>query len=350
MKGSMKLDVSLGKERTFKENGMDLAEAKKILTADVCSWTGPVKAVAWIIDECEALQAKIGRLEAGYPNVDPEIVEIANRMMLQDNLATKLPIFCVQQKRRIYGLDLNHADETCRVDEDGDETQDEDGDETQDEGEGTEIGYKDTWEFVTACFTRKGCEDYIATNGHNLREPRIYVESGHRNREWERLRDWLLGLATVTRPAGRPRRVGEIVREVLQNHLRRAGYSGAVNHGRRCVCLCQSFMSCCGREDQARWASTLPDCAVFPVDSPGHASSLLEDLFLPALRFHLEYYGYGGLYSEDGECACLAADLAPCGRHSECVMDCFPGYKADCTCGLHGKWRVAPYRNSKCEE
>lgn len=54
---------------------------------------------------------------------------------------------------------------------------------------------KDDWQFVTACFTENGCEDYLRANGHNLREPRIYVESGFRNAEWQLLRAFLLLLA-----------------------------------------------------------------------------------------------------------------------------------------------------------
>lgn len=54
---------------------------------------------------------------------------------------------------------------------------------------------------TTACFTRKGCEDYIALNGHNLKSPRIYVESGYRNREWEQLRELVMRLGAEDQPA-----------------------------------------------------------------------------------------------------------------------------------------------------
>ena len=37
--------------------------------------------------------------------------------------------------------------------------------------------------FVTACFTEAGAEAYIKRDGHNLREPHIYVTSLNRNDE-----------------------------------------------------------------------------------------------------------------------------------------------------------------------
>jgi hypothetical protein len=55
----------------------------------------------------------------------------------------------------------------------------------------TRSGFVKRWEFVTACFTEQGCKDYLDANGHNLRNPRIYVHSGYRNAEWIKLREWL---------------------------------------------------------------------------------------------------------------------------------------------------------------
>ncbi len=53
----------------------------------------------------------------------------------------------------------------------------------------------------------------------------------------------------------------------------------------------------------------------------------------------LRGHGYDGLYNE-GECACVVADLAPCG---EIGHDCKAGYKTDgCTedCGLGCNFHV----------
>ncbi|GAG30941.1 unnamed protein product [marine sediment metagenome] len=51
--------------------------------------------------------------------------------------------------------------------------------------------YLDTWEFVTACFTEQGCQDYIDANVYNLDEPRIYVASAYRNCEFIAVREML---------------------------------------------------------------------------------------------------------------------------------------------------------------
>lgn len=76
----------------------------------------------------------------------------------QDNLATADPLFVVFEKQR------------CRIDKHDPASE----------------------RFVTACFTRKGAEAYIAANGHNLREPFIYVASLFRNREMIGLRAAIL--------------------------------------------------------------------------------------------------------------------------------------------------------------
>ena len=52
-------------------------------------------------------------------------------------------------------------------------------------------GYIDIMEFVTACFTEKGCAEFIRVNGHNLTDPDIYAYSGYRNQEWIDLRKFL---------------------------------------------------------------------------------------------------------------------------------------------------------------
>lgn len=133
------------------------------------------------------------------------IEEISEQIKTQDNLATSLPIFIVQEKRRIYGLNTGYSDDIVWI-YDGDEITDENelnfintiykekGENCEELEIYTRTAYIDIWEFVTACFTRKGCEDYIEINRYNLKEPRIYVESGYRNREWEDVRNHLLGL------------------------------------------------------------------------------------------------------------------------------------------------------------
>ena len=126
------------------------------------------------------------------------LAEIGHDIRTQDNRITALPVFVVQQKRRVYGMDPAYSDEIVWVDSDGEALPEEvaaldaEYEETGDEPDGwTRTSYIDVWEFVTCCFTENGCNDYIEANRHNLKEPRVYAYSGHRNREWETVRDYL---------------------------------------------------------------------------------------------------------------------------------------------------------------
>ncbi|MCG8435327.1 MAG: hypothetical protein MJA83_14990, partial [Gammaproteobacteria bacterium] len=126
---------------------------------------------------------------------------LAHLLATQDNRITAHPVFVVQQRRRIYGLDTDYSDNLVWLDDANDcaEIHGELADKLEADYQLTmeepmdyhRTGYLDMWEFVTACFTEQGCRDYIDANGHNLNEPRIYVESAHRNREWQRLREML---------------------------------------------------------------------------------------------------------------------------------------------------------------
>lgn len=130
------------------------------------------------------------------PEAAPCPIEaIGEQIRTQDNLATELPIFYVQSRRRIYGLQTDWSDEQVYL-YDGDEITEWEPNENErvslrsldEKGElpdaVSKCGYTDIWITATACFTRKGCEDYLAVNGHNLTDPRIYVgsraEAGHR--------------------------------------------------------------------------------------------------------------------------------------------------------------------------
>ena len=142
------------------------------------------------------------------PQIDFETLRvIGEQLRTQDNLATSDPLFIVQQKRKVYGFEKGYAE--ALQDEDAGVSWINGEDELditsrqgkyfealikgRDVPEGwTRVRWKMRWEFVTACFTRKGCEDYIAANGHNLKSPRIYVASAYRNREWIALRQYLL--------------------------------------------------------------------------------------------------------------------------------------------------------------
>lgn len=140
--------------------------------------------------------------EKNMDAVNQKIEEIASLLETQDNRGTHLPMFIVQQKMIDSGYSPEHCDENHWIDmESGDF--DEADEEKEKELEmlndydvpvapWKKFGYKERWEFVTACFTRRGCEDYIKLNGHNLKEPRIYVVSGYRNNEWDTVRRLLM--------------------------------------------------------------------------------------------------------------------------------------------------------------
>lgn len=151
---------------------------------------------------------------------------------------TANPVFCVQQLRKIGPIaDGYHEDghEWAEVDSGDyvvatvdelvemlneyevgdDDADDDDGDDdryTQDDvdalisalredrvlddeikipGHGTfrRFGHQHVWEFVTAHFTKAAAEHHLKINGHNLKAPRIHVESQFRSFEWCAVRD-----------------------------------------------------------------------------------------------------------------------------------------------------------------
>jgi hypothetical protein len=53
------------------------------------------------------------------------------------------------------------------------------------------------YEYVTACLTEEGAEAYLSINGHNLKQPRIYVNGSFRNNEFQTVRNWLMSLPST---------------------------------------------------------------------------------------------------------------------------------------------------------
>lgn len=140
----------------------------------------------------------------------------------QDNRITADPLFCVQQKRRVYGMDGDLIDDldfiwvytedseyTFGPDEIFDEIRDNDHGEDgvlnlhDEEIEPEEWGYHqmfyvEYWDFVCAHFTERAADEYIRDNNHNLTSPRVYVTSQYRCYEWNAVRKHLMrDLATV---------------------------------------------------------------------------------------------------------------------------------------------------------
>lgn len=130
-----------------------------------------------------------------------EMARVGVALATQDNRATANPIFAVQQRVRDWGFDgdgysdayvwVNDDDHEDGADEAKAAELDRLDDEMEDTGSWRKVYYRDRWEFVQPFLTEAGAEAYIALNGHNLTDPRIYVYSGYRNAEWKALRDWL---------------------------------------------------------------------------------------------------------------------------------------------------------------
>ena len=129
-----------------------------------------------------------------------DIQEIAHNLATQDNRITDQPIFIVQQLRKVYSSDESDEYDWVHTDDWDDVDDTELVKELEayfkEHGEAkegyTQNFYVKIWEFVTACFTEQGCKDYIAANGHNLKEPRIYAAGSYRNKEWQAVRNFLL--------------------------------------------------------------------------------------------------------------------------------------------------------------
>lgn len=127
------------------------------------------------------------------------ILQIAEDIRTQDNLCTDAPIFIVQRQRRRIGIDPNWCSDVTWI-SDGDEANPQKRTELEKKYQNTgeipdgwnRTGFIDYWEFVTACFTRNGCEEYLRLNGHNLGNTRIYAEGSYRNNEFRTIRDMLI--------------------------------------------------------------------------------------------------------------------------------------------------------------
>ena len=137
--------------------------------------------------------------------VPPEILGIAEQTCVQDNRATAYPLFAVQEKKREYGYDPAYTDDVVWIDSCNDcvEVEGEELEAAQKYWDDyhsepdclTRTGYKDHWEFVTACFTEAGCQAYIDANKHNHRgELRIYAYGSYRNKEWQEMYEFLRSL------------------------------------------------------------------------------------------------------------------------------------------------------------
>lgn len=133
----------------------------------------------------------------------------------QDNRATAHPIYYVEQRVRDYGYDCDRFDaphvwvreDEFDVEADEEETKRLDElyeDDPCDTVDGWErVGFRDRWERVQPFFTLCAAEDYMRSQRHNLRDPRIFVGSAYANFEWilvRRLLAALSGTQTEAKP------------------------------------------------------------------------------------------------------------------------------------------------------
>jgi len=156
-------------------------------------------------DQQDTIQFELELRELAMPSGlacdlnESDAQRIGELICTQDNRCTSDPLFIVQQRHRIYGLDKDHTEDHLWWDAvNNEEATDEEAaglyaidDDGGDVGAWVRIGYIDRWEFVTACFTERGCQDYIDAHGHNLTAPRIYAASAYRNAEFIAVRKLL---------------------------------------------------------------------------------------------------------------------------------------------------------------
>ncbi|NDI85102.1 hypothetical protein [Undibacterium crateris] len=171
-----------------------------------------------------------------------QLLQIGKLIREQNNQFTDQPMFVVQEKREYIG---NAEYQDCRIEwrHDGDSDHAEVSDtraarleaifrstgEVADGYDRHELMH--VWETVVACFTEKGCQDYLAANRHNHSgELRIYADGSFRNFEFQLLRNWLMSL---------PEPISESEKaSIEQEKLKRVEHVNAVilaisRHGRR---------------------------------------------------------------------------------------------------------------------
>ena len=131
---------------------------------------------------------------------------IGNRLARQDNRMTFMPVFVVEERRRIHGVSDDYAEKFVWIDDSGETADDEtaaalDADPDAYPLSGwNRIGVADVWQFSQVFFTQEGAKEYIARHAHNLCEPRVYVYSGSNNPEWLAATDLLMLERTGAQP------------------------------------------------------------------------------------------------------------------------------------------------------
>lgn len=135
-----------------------------------------------------------------------EFVErFGSSILHQDNAITAEPVYTVQERRRIYGMDPAYGDDNWKWVH-CDDCAEADPEEVvelnlwEEEGklipdEWSKVYYIDVWEVVASFFLLTNAEQFMANNLHNLNVPRVYVDSAYRNPEWQLIRKLLIEAA-----------------------------------------------------------------------------------------------------------------------------------------------------------
>jgi len=126
--------------------------------------------------------------------MNEKLKQIGELIRTQDNRITEAPMFCVQQKRRIVGMDAGYSDKTVWVNSSSGETEESETEPENNNGDWEEFGVFEYWEDEMVSFTEEGCKEYLRLNGHNLKEPRIYAKSFYRCPEMLEIRKFLMSL------------------------------------------------------------------------------------------------------------------------------------------------------------
>lgn len=117
-----------------------------------------------------------------------KLLQIKGKLESQDNRITVNPMFCVQEKVVITGMDTDYTDNYLWLDCDEHR-------EVEEDTEGAyKVGYFEYWKTVMVAFTEAGCTEYLRQNGHNLNDPRIYVESFNRCPEMIAIREYIMAM------------------------------------------------------------------------------------------------------------------------------------------------------------
>lgn len=130
--------------------------------------------------------------------ISPELKGISEAIKTQDNRITADPLFCVYEKRRIYGMDPDFTYDGYEwvnregTDREGYKTLEDAIKDGCDEVKMEKVYYVEVSEFVNAHFTERGADQFIKINRHNLTNPYVYVTSLWRCEEMKAVRQLLM--------------------------------------------------------------------------------------------------------------------------------------------------------------